>query len=40
MSEPTIKQGWLRALIFMPIWFVTMMMVVGGGTVLGKWLGA
>ena len=34
MSEPTIKQGWLRALIFMPIWFVTMMMVVGGGSVL------
>ena len=34
MSEPTIKQGWLRALIFLPIWFVTMMMVVGGGSVL------
>ena len=34
MSEPTIKQGWLRALIFMPIWFVTMMIVLGVGTFL------
>ncbi|MED5451621.1 MAG: CPBP family intramembrane glutamic endopeptidase [Candidatus Neomarinimicrobiota bacterium] len=34
MSEPVVKKGWLRALIFMPIWFLTMMVVVGGGTVL------
>ena len=33
MSEPTIKQGWVRALIFMPIWFLTMMIFVGLGTV-------
>ena len=34
MSEPVVKKGWLRALIFMPIWFLTMMVVVGGGSVL------
>ena len=33
MSELPIKQGWLRALIFMPIWFVTIMVFVGLGTV-------
>ena len=33
MSELPIKQGWIRALIFIPIWFVTMMIFVGLGTV-------
>ena len=33
MSELPIKQGWVRALIFIPIWFVTMMIFVGLGTV-------
>ena len=33
MSELPVKQGWLRALIFMPIWFVTIMVFVGLGTV-------
>ena len=32
-SPLPINQGWLRALIFMPIWFVTMMIFVGLGTV-------
>ena len=31
-SSLPIKQGWLRALIFMPIWFLTMMIFVGLGT--------
>ena len=33
MSELPIKQGWVRALIFIPIWFVTMIIFVGLGTV-------
>ena len=32
-SPLPINQGWLRALIFMPIWFVTIMVFVGLGTV-------
>ena len=33
MSEPTIKKGWVRALIFIPIWFTTIIIFVGLGTV-------
>ena len=33
MSELPIKQGWVRALIFIPIWFVTMIIFVGLVTV-------
>ena len=32
--EPRIKNGWLRAILFMPIWLVTMGLVQGIGVVL------
>tara|TARA_Y100001970_G_C14221201_1_gene852775 strand:- start:60 stop:1037 length:978 start_codon:yes stop_codon:yes gene_type:complete len=35
MLEPVIKQGWLRALMFIPIWFLctTVLGIIGGGIV-------
>ena len=32
--EPRIKNGWLRAILFMPIWLVIMGLVQGIGVVL------
>ena len=40
MSQPTIQQGWLRALMFMPIWFITTFLMQAIGVALMMLLSA